>query len=180
MSLGTLLRRQRRERKLTLKTVAEKVGISEGFLSQAENDVKSPSVETLLNICDALGINAGDLLNQVKNQEQIFIVRKSEWPDVDMPHTGFVTRRFVPPEERASMDSAILFIEPGKSLPVRKDVKQGQEILCILQGSLQLVRGDLEVVLKEGDTAHYFADPTRLSITNKGRKRAVVLWVGTI
>lgn len=41
MNLGTLIRKYRKERKLTLKNVAEKVSISEGFLSQVENDVNS-------------------------------------------------------------------------------------------------------------------------------------------
>ena len=50
---------------MTLKNVAEKASISEGFLSQVENDVNSPSVETLIRICNAIGINAGDLISQV-------------------------------------------------------------------------------------------------------------------
>ena len=42
MNIGTLLRKYRKEQKLTLKVVAEKASISEGFLSQVENDVNSP------------------------------------------------------------------------------------------------------------------------------------------
>ncbi|MBW2001554.1 MAG: helix-turn-helix transcriptional regulator, partial [Deltaproteobacteria bacterium] len=44
MNLGSLIRRYRKEKRLTLRAVAEKAGISEGFLSQVENDVNSPSV----------------------------------------------------------------------------------------------------------------------------------------
>ena len=36
MNLGTLIRRHRKKQKLTLKTVAERAQISEGFLSQVE------------------------------------------------------------------------------------------------------------------------------------------------
>ena len=54
MNIGPLIRRFRKERKLTLKIVAEKAAISEGFLSQVENDVNSPSVDTLFRICNAL------------------------------------------------------------------------------------------------------------------------------
>ena len=68
MNIGTLIRRCRKERKLTLKTVAEKASISEGFLSQVENDVNSPSVDTLIRICNAIGVNAGDLISQVSKQ----------------------------------------------------------------------------------------------------------------
>ena len=59
MNMGSLIRRHRKERKLTLKSVAEKAGISEGFLSQVENNVNSPSVDTLVRICDSIEVNSG-------------------------------------------------------------------------------------------------------------------------
>ena len=79
MNLGLLIRRYRKERKFTLKTVAKKAGISEGFLSQVENNVNAPSVESLVKICNSIGVNAGDLINQAKNQERLVVIRKSEW-----------------------------------------------------------------------------------------------------
>lgn len=180
MNLGAMLRRQRKGKKLTLKTVAEKAGISEGFLSQVENSVKSPSVDTLMNICAALEVNAGDILNSLENRENLFLIQRSEWEDVDISHTGFATRRFCPPEDRTDLDSAVLFLEPGASIPVRKGVKNVQEVLCPLSGSVELVSGRQKVVLAKGDAVHFWSDPERQSITNTGEERAVVLWVGTL
>jgi len=180
MSLGALIRRSRKQRKLTLKIVAEKSGISEGFLSQVENDVNSPSVDTLVNICTAIGVKAGDLLNQANNQEKIVLIPRSEWNDIDIPHTGFITRRFFSPENRKVIDSAILVIEPGKSIPVRKDIKNAQELLCILKGSLNLEHGERSIHLMEGDTVHFFADPKKQSITNENEDLAIALWIGTV
>jgi transcriptional regulator with XRE-family HTH domain len=180
MSLGSLIRKTRKDKRLTLKMVAEKAGISEGFLSQVENDVNSPSVDTLVNICGAIGVKAGDLLNQAHNQETLVLIPKGEWNDIDIPHTGFITRRFFSPENRKLIDSAILVIEPGKSIPVRKDIKNGQELLCILKGSLNLEHGERTVNLTEGDTVHYFANPKKQSITNENDDLAIALWVGTI
>ncbi len=180
MNLGSLIRRYRKEKKLTLKAVAEKAGISEGFLSQVENDVNSPSVDTLSKICDAIGVKAGDLLNQASRQENLVLIRKSEWGDIDLPHTGFITRRFFPPENRKVIDSAILVIEPRRSIPVRKNIKNGQELLCILKGSLELVHGERTLCLAEGDTVHYFAEQKRQSITNKNKDLAIALWIGTL
>jgi len=142
MNIGTLIRRARKEQKLTLKIVAEKAAISEGFLSQVENDVNSPSVDTLVRICNAIGIDAGDIITQANKQEKIIIIKKSQWDDIDLSHTGFVTRRFFPPENRTLIDSAILVIEPGKSIPVRKNIKNGQEILCVLKGSVELMHSN--------------------------------------
>lgn len=180
MNIGSLIRTYRKEKKLTLKVVAERAGVSEGFLSQVENNVNSPSVDTLFRICNAIGVNTGDLLNQAENQERLVLIRRSEWHDVDLPHTGFATRRFLAPENRAVIDSAILVIESGKSIPVRKNIKNGQEILCVLKGRVDFSNGDKTVTLEKGDSLHCFSDPKKQSITNNNRESAVVLWVGTL
>ena len=180
MNLGSLIRKHRKEQKLTLKTVAERARISEGFLSQVENSVSSPSVDTLVNICAAMGISAGDLLNQANSQEGLIIIRKREWDDVELPKTGFVTRRFFSPENRKVIDSALLFVAPKKSIPVRKDVQNGQEILCVLRGALELVTGERTAQLEEGDAVHFWANPSKQYITNPGDELAVSLWIGTL
>jgi transcriptional regulator with XRE-family HTH domain len=180
MNIGTLIRKCRKERKFTLKAVAEKAGISEGFLSQVENAVNSPSVDTLIRICNAVGVNAGDLISQVSKQEKSILIKKSEWDDIDLSHTGFVTRRFFPPESRSVIDSSILVIEPGKSIPVRKNIKNGQEVLCVLKGSVELNLGDEILSLVEGDSVHYLSNPDNQKITNISGATSFVLWVGTL
>ncbi|MFH1033672.1 MAG: XRE family transcriptional regulator [Pseudomonadota bacterium] len=180
MNLGSLLRWHRKQHKLTLRAVAEKVGVSEGFMSQVENNVKSPSLDTLIKIGEAIGVEAGELLNQLKDKEQQFPIRRAEWDDIDIPHTGFATRRFCAPQDRSVIDSAILIIEPGKSIPVRKNLKNGQEILCVLQGRLELVQGERVVELQVGDAIHFWSEPQKQRITNLGQELAVALWVGTL
>ena len=180
MNLGTVFRDYRKKRKLTLKKVATKAGISEGFLSQVENNVNSPSVETLMKICNAIGVNASDILNKIEKQERLVLLRRRDWKDVDVPHTGFATHRFFPPENRAVIDSAILIIEPGTSIPVRKNITNGQELLCVLNGSLELMYGDRNIELEKGDTVHFWSEPTKQMIRNKSSDRTTVLWVGTL
>ena len=180
LNLGGLLRQRRKEKGLTLKEVAVRADLSEGFLSQVENNVKDPSVPNLMKVCEALGAEMGLLFEDLKNQQSLFVVRKEEWEEMDIPHTGFATRRFCPPEARSVIDSAVIILEPGKCIPVRKGVKNGQEVFTLLQGSLQLLHGSEKVTLVEGDSAHIWTLPRHQSITNVGKSTAVVLWVGTL
>lgn len=180
MNIGTLIRRYRKEKKMTLRVVAERASISEGFLSQVENDVNSPSVDTLIRICNALGVNAGDLLRQVSKKEKSVLIKKSDWEDIDLSHSGFVTRRFLPPEERTAIDSSVLVIQPGKMIPARKNIKNGQEVLCVLKGSVELIVSDRTYELVEGDSVHFWSNPAKQSITNNSEQTAFVLWVGTL
>ena len=180
MDLGSVLRLKRKGKKLTLKSVSDKAGISEGFLSQIENNVNSPSVDTLMNICAAIGIEASEIIRQAEDQERLSIIRKSDLADVDVPHSGFATRRFFPPENRRTIDSAVLVIDPGKSIPARKGARNGQELLCVLKGTLELVYEDQVISLSQNDSAHFWTIPEKQKITNRSKGRAIVLWVGTL
>lgn len=150
-------------------------------MSQVENNVKSPSVDTLMKICNSIGVNAGDVLNQMRRQERLVVIRREEWDDVvELPHTGFITRRFFPPENRTVIDSAVLVLMPNKSIPVRKGIHNGQELLCILEGSLELVRSDGTVTLSKGDIVHYWSDRDKQKIINQNSDKAIALWIGTL
>ena len=55
-AVGAQVKRWRRDRGLTLATVAERSGLNVGYLSQIENDKASPSLACLASIGDALDV----------------------------------------------------------------------------------------------------------------------------
>jgi hypothetical protein len=63
---------------------------------------------------------------------------------------------------------------------VRKDAKNSQEILCLMQGTLELEHGAEKVALVEGDTVHLWTEPQCQAISNIGKTTSVLLWVGTL
>ncbi|MET4560208.1 transcriptional regulator with XRE-family HTH domain [Lysinibacillus parviboronicapiens] len=63
-SLGTRIRKLRKERKLTLEALAAD-RLTKGMLSQIENDKAKPSMESLNYIAERLGVKASELLEQV-------------------------------------------------------------------------------------------------------------------
>ena len=54
-TIGTRLRHQREEKKLTMNQIQELTGISKGNLSGMENDKNKPSVSALLSLSQILG-----------------------------------------------------------------------------------------------------------------------------
>jgi transcriptional regulator with XRE-family HTH domain len=165
---------------MTLKVVSDLTGVSEGFLSQIENNVNTPSVDTLINICNVIGINAGDVLNTVKQQEKYVMIRKPDWADIDIPHSGFATKRFFPPDNRTVVDTAILALKQGKSIPVRKNIRNSQEMLIVLKGKVELELGDERISLSVGDSIHFWSNSSNQSIMGKSEDTAIVAWVGTL
>jgi transcriptional regulator with XRE-family HTH domain len=180
MNLGSILKKARRQQKLTLKTVAQKAHISEGFLRQAENDVKSPSVATLINICNAVGLDVGEVIKQAREEERCIIIRRNDWEEDDIPSSGFATQRFFGSESRRVIDSAVMVLEKGAAIPARKNIKNGQEVLCVLRGKVELAIGLDVVSLSTGDAVHYWSDQGKEIISNPDSIPAVVLWVGTL
>jgi transcriptional regulator with XRE-family HTH domain len=60
--LGTHLRARREARGLTQAQLAERVGVSENYLSAVERGVKVPTLETLEQLAKGVGVEPGDLL----------------------------------------------------------------------------------------------------------------------
>src|SRR6202453_652821 len=72
--VGAMLRGQRRHLNLTLQEVAERAGITKGFLSEVERDRAAPSVATLLKLRDALSLSVSSLFRSSLPQ----VVRRNE------------------------------------------------------------------------------------------------------
>lgn len=60
------MRKARVAADLTQEQVASSAGIDRAYLSLLENDHKSPTVDTLVRICGALGVPASRILARVE------------------------------------------------------------------------------------------------------------------
>ncbi|HWS35081.1 MAG TPA: cupin domain-containing protein [Actinoplanes sp.] len=60
-AIGGRLRAARQARSLTLQQVADATSLNKGFISRLERDEVSPSVASLVSICEVLGIRVGEL-----------------------------------------------------------------------------------------------------------------------
>lgn len=62
-SLGSRLRYYRIIRGYTMQSLADKAGVSKGYVSSLENNKAQPTVRKLITVCKALEINPGSLLD---------------------------------------------------------------------------------------------------------------------
>ena len=66
MTLGKELQNARLEAELTQEQLAFAAEVDRTYISQLENDHKSPTVDVLFRLCDALGITASAILAKVE------------------------------------------------------------------------------------------------------------------
>jgi transcriptional regulator with XRE-family HTH domain len=63
--LGEELRKARLDAGMTQEQLSFEARLDRTYISQLERDLKSPTVDTLFRLCDALGVAAGDLIARV-------------------------------------------------------------------------------------------------------------------
>ncbi len=64
--IGDELRKAREAAKLTQEQLSFAAEIDRSYISLLEHNKKSPTVDLLLRMCDALGVTASSLLSQVE------------------------------------------------------------------------------------------------------------------
>ncbi len=84
--VGAMLREQRRRLNLTLQEVADRAGITKGFLSEVERDRAAPSVATLLKLRDCLSLSVSSLFRSSLPQ----VVRHNERQDIPYGGLGMI------------------------------------------------------------------------------------------
>lgn len=65
VKLGEIIRNQRQFKKMTMKELATKVGITESAIHHYEMGVRKMNFDTFANICEALDLNAEDVTRKI-------------------------------------------------------------------------------------------------------------------
>jgi transcriptional regulator with XRE-family HTH domain len=74
-TLGMRLRAARKRKKLTGEQLGKVVGVSKAAISQWENDLSLPSVESVVSLCEVLDISADYLLRGSSDDVQPEMLR---------------------------------------------------------------------------------------------------------
>jgi transcriptional regulator with XRE-family HTH domain len=170
--IGTRLRTARRGRGLTLDQVAQAAGLTKGFVSRLERDDVSPSVASLVSVCDVLGLRVGDLFDPPKTS----VIRAGGGRLINFGGEGAV-ERLVTPGTQSALEVIHSVIEPGGN---------GGEELYALSCEAEcayVLAGTVEVILEEGSEmlaagdAMTFPGKSPHTWRNPGDVPAEVLWI---
>ena len=68
--LGDELQKARFDAGLTQEDLSAAAGVDRTYISQLENNKKSPTIDVLFRLCDALGIATSELIARVEAQRK--------------------------------------------------------------------------------------------------------------
>ena len=74
LSIGKRIQKIRKEKGLTAEKLAEASGITTNYMREIENDRRTPSVSTLVDVANALEITANELLCDLINKNEEIIL----------------------------------------------------------------------------------------------------------
>ena len=77
MDIGEKLRQLRQVRGLTQEEMADRCELSKGFISQVERNLASPSIATLTDMLECLGVTLADFFADKGNEKAVFTPRFS-------------------------------------------------------------------------------------------------------
>lgn len=181
MEIGKIIKRHRELRNLSLRDLGEKAGLSPSFIGQVEREDVSPSMRSLKNITDALGIKLTELFTAID---------ESDFQE-SSPHVTPDRRRIIvdvfpgvemyvlsPEFIESSMQAIIVNARPGGSSGEGYFTHKGEEFAYLLMGKLWVQLGDKEYILHQGDSISFNSE-TAHRWENKGALPSICLWVMT-
>lgn len=169
--IGSKIRAARHAQRMTIEQVAESTGLTKGFLSRVERDLTSPSVASLVTLCQVLSVSIGDLFAQPETH----VVRLESAPRISLGGQGIVERLMTSrSEKRLQVIRAV--IEPrGEGESELYSVDCEVEVLHVVSGTFIIIFANERFELEAGDSLT-FPGREPHSWINPTDTEAVVLW----
>jgi transcriptional regulator with XRE-family HTH domain len=172
--LGARIKALRMKKGLTLEELGSRTELTKGFLSQLERNLTSPSLATLEDIVEVLGVTMSGFF--ADDDEQIVFTKEDAFIDEREDRT---LHWIIPNAQKNRMEPLIVELEPGQ-YSQEIEPHEGEEFGYVLAGKVQLIRSSdsRKVVLKKGECFYFKGNYTH-SLFNNGQSTARVLWIST-
>lgn len=174
--LGGRVRQLRRRKGLTVAELAQAVDVDKAHISRIENNLKAPSIATLSQMAKALGVTVGHLLGETLDKTEIKVTRAAQIQR-GTREAGDAQHQFVPLLHGAAVGSFEAFlVYPGPDAGATEARHAGQEMLYIVEGTVEMVFHTHSVTVSQGDCIQ-FPGYLQHRLRKVGRKKAVALLV---
>jgi transcriptional regulator with XRE-family HTH domain len=172
--VGERVRAIRQLRRLTLRDVSERTGLSESFLSQAERGRTSASIVSLQRIAEALGVAVSDFFSPDTTHRPL-VLRRDARQFVAWGKLG--RKALLTPKPFRHVEVVVAELDPGGSTG-EETYRHGdsEEVFYVLSGRVRLQLDADIFELGAGDSVQYRSS-TPHRVVNDSMERAEVMFV---
>jgi transcriptional regulator with XRE-family HTH domain len=178
--VGHLIRDLRAARKLSLKEVSARSGLSIGFLSQIERGISSPSLRVLASLANVFEVTIASLIPEADGSPgdpESPVLRASSRRMISLWRSG-ISKKVLTPASVGHKDlvAYMITIEPGGTTGDDAFTHDGEEAGVVMEGTLELQVRDQLYSLNEGD-GFRFSSATPHRFFNSTNRVTRVIWV---
>ncbi|GAA5646247.1 cupin domain-containing protein [Vibrio proteolyticus] len=155
--IGSRFRALREQAGLSQRELAKRAGVTNGFISQIENNAVSPSVASLSKLLSKIPSSMAEFFSVDDHQPEQFYARKKEQPEIGRGAISYRQVGHYHQDRHIGMLRETL--SPGADTGEEMLSHEGQECGVIVEGQLELTVGDEVTLLNVGDS--YYFDSSR-------------------
>jgi transcriptional regulator with XRE-family HTH domain len=149
-NLGARMRARREALGLSLRSLADRTGVSASFLSQVERGLVSPSIQTLTAVSRALEVPIYHFLLESPDP----VVKHDQRRRLIMPNTS-VDYELLCPDVHRSMEVSLGRLEQNAASSDEPLAHPTEEFMLVLEGVMEIEIGPRRYVLEPGDSIYY-------------------------
>ncbi|WP_336631624.1 MULTISPECIES: helix-turn-helix domain-containing protein [unclassified Microbacterium] len=148
IEIGSRIRAARQQQQMTIDDVAQASGVTRGFLSRVERDLASPSVATLIALCDVLSLDVGSLFQA----PDVHLVRHDERLRLNLGGVDSTDRLITPRRESRVQVVRSEIADGGHGGEERYSLAAEVEVVHVLSGRIEVEFSHESLVLETGDS----------------------------
>jgi XRE family transcriptional regulator, regulator of sulfur utilization len=175
-SIASAVVRLRKERKLSLATLAQQAGISRSMLHEIEKDRTNPTVGIAWRLATALGVDLPELLRGSVQSPIVDVISWQATPSLASVDGRCHLRILGPLDLAGHLEWYLLEAEPNGELVSTPHQPRTTEHLSVIKGELVVSVDNEESIVPAGATIRYRADRPH-AIRNRSKKPAEALLI---
>lgn len=172
MEIGPKIRRLRKLRGLTIEEVAEKANLTKGFISQLERDLSIPTVTTLKQILDVLGVSLSAFFSDISEREKNIYTVKDRL--LETQTKDYRIDNLIPKMKYLEMEPQLITLQQQGKLELTFEEDEGFGF--VVKGKVDVTVDKEHRVLSKGDCFYIFFD-NDLKIKNLSTKESEILLI---
>lgn len=173
VQIGARLRAARLAQRMTIEQVAEASGLTKGFISRLERDSASPSVASLVTVCDVIGLRVGALFDPPETA----VVRAGEGRLINFGASQAVERLLTPGTQQQIEVIHTVMEGGGQGGEELYSLDCETEFAYVVRGTLHLVVDGEGIVLRAGDAMTFPGRTPHTWRNHSDIEPCEVLWV---
>ncbi|WP_425755204.1 helix-turn-helix domain-containing protein [Ihubacter sp. rT4E-8] len=173
MEIGSKIKELRIAKGLTQEELADRAELSKGFISQLERDLTSPSIATLADILQCLGVSVADFFAGDNDDQVVF--RIEDYFEKEDAELANKIEWIIPNAQKNMMEPIRVTLQAGgETYP--DNPHEGEEFGYVLDGDITIHVGKQTHTAKAGESFYYRPEKKHYISSKRG---AQLIWVST-